>query len=210
MLVRIYYTVFAVVLLFSSCNKRDDLIITTVNMYNHYRLHGTNQNRGEFEIKYSVHNLNDSVIWLKVFEYCGLQERSIEVSKELGKEIYDTLDYQNYFLQLKGDSFIDSLIETNDEHFVLEMERDYLIDNDSLKVISFYRMHDDLDGDSRIYFSPRAGIIAEYAISNFHALISTRVNDIKLEKYRIALTEKMISDTTFFPIPSDRTKTFKN
>lgn len=196
-----------ILILAFSCSKDNDKIIHAhMKVYNHYLLHDTTDSSYDIDIEYSFYNLNDSTILFKMYSFGDLVFTSID-SMQNGK--IDSVNYQRYYLCHKGSNkpetryFSANLDIAEDEYFNLDATRVYDIGSDSLEIMSFMIDNDFIDGDIRLFFNQKFGLLAIYSHSNFDASICRKSDDENNDKYRIELINKMMADTTFFPFPRE-------
>lgn len=199
------------IFIFSCIKDKEKINIAHFRRYSHYLTYDTAHYRNEFVIRYSYDYLNDSVILMKIYSFGDLVYKSIVYQNDkLEKDKIDTIDYQQYYLFLKGASipqktyYFSDIDVVNDEYYNFESERVINIGLDSFKIMSFFRDFDGDDGELRIFFNQKFGILALYSNSDFDASICRNTADKKNEKDRIQLINKLIADTTFFPFPRER------
>ena len=199
------------IFIISCTNDKEVINIAKFRRYTHYPANGTANYENEFNIKYSFDFLNDTTILVKMYSFGDLDLKSIiSLKGELSKDKFDTVDYQQYFLFLKGANTLKKYsydLENNtfeNEYFNYESQRIIKIEQDSLKVLSFTRDFDGIDGELRIYFNTKFGILALYSNSGFDASICQKTNDNNTDKNRIELIRKLVADTTFFPFPKEK------
>ncbi|MEL7589653.1 MAG: hypothetical protein AAGU19_23260 [Prolixibacteraceae bacterium] len=198
-----------IIVFFSCKNENERIISASFATYRHYLLNDTTDLRSIDTLKYSIDLLNDSTILLKLYSLGKYEFISLAHNKLDSKERVDTLNYRRIYLNLKTSNKPESqnirdVDFWEDEFYVLDSEREYNIDNKTIKILSFSNDHDYLaDGDYRIFYSNEIGYIAGYSHSDFDASICKCINEKRKEKYRNTIIDKLVADTTFFPFPKE-------
>lgn len=202
-------TIFALVLL--SCEHRSERrILGKIDIHKHYLLHKLQGKQLSIDMEYSYQYVNDSIVLIKLYRLGDLTFKSFDFAQiNDRKSKYDTLDYQKWYLcynkSIRKNTrvyiFDSNIIEDN--YFVLDSQREIYLEGEQFTILSFFIDHDEVDGDSRIFFNPKVGFLAEYSHSGFDARLCWETNDFKSNTLRKQLISKLIADTTFFPYPRE-------
>ncbi|WP_282038826.1 hypothetical protein [Saccharicrinis aurantiacus] len=196
-----YFQLFILLfILFSCAQVSERRVIGKVNVYTHYLSYKLKNERPVFDVDYSYSTLNDSVILLKLYRYGDLKYKSIDLTN-------DTVDYQKWYLCSKESlktPTVDYLSDPNlvySEYFILDFKKEYKIDGKSHDVLSLLIDNDGIDGDLRLFFNEKLGLLAEYSHSGFDARLYWESNEESSNGMRKKLITELIADSIFFPYP---------
>lgn len=192
-----------------SCNTEscdNNLDIATMNYYK--RFTGTKELLRVDTMKYTFSYLTDTTILMKVFPNDNSKKITTTIdciNDDQDNYKLDSLNYRPFYFHF-GNYCIPRVAAVKEhwnenEYYSYEYEKNYFIENDSMRIITFYRDCDDFDCDFRIYFNDKIGYLAGYSPSWGNAVICWNLNDIEKNKLRGLIIEQLLNDSTFFPYP---------
>lgn len=187
--------------IFACGGTKEKIFISQMRWFNNYRFQDTLKYMRSIEIKYSYERVSDSLILLKMYSYGSLKYDT----EEYQSTEPNSLKYRQYYLNLNQNNTSQRPDFSNCENLqesdclVLHGEKTINIKNDKFRILSLINYNVNIDGDYRLFFNEKLGILAEYSNSGFHALICDQTNDLKNEKVRKELIDKLLQDKDFFP-----------